>query len=293
MSLITILFCLAIERFFGNLDHLRQFAWFDKYSDFVLNKLEAYSFRDGPVGLIIIIAGIAVPIWIVFYYALVDVELISLTGLVIAVVSVLYCLGPKDPTRQVNRYLDAISQSDDEAAALYAGKFLKTELNENPAVVAQDIKQGIFIAINDRIVGVLFWFVVLGPLGAVLFRMACLLKERQDTIITGYAKAAHDFYEIMIWPSARICVLGFAVAGSFIGALSHLNEWSALWKRDSNEILVKSGLGALHDESYQQVITATDETNIESVKEALSLAQRTGIALLAFLAVLTMVGWLA
>jgi membrane protein required for beta-lactamase induction len=295
MSLITILFCLAIERFFGNLDHLRQFAWFDNYSDFIFKKLESYSFRDGPLGLIVIVAGIAIPIWTVFYYALKDVEMISLTGLIIAVVTVLYCLGPKDPTRQVQRYIDALAteQPDNEAAALYAGKFLNSELNDNPAAVAQDVKQGLFIAANDRIIGVFFWFVILGPLGAVLFRMACLLKEREDTINTGYAKAAHDFYDIMIWPSARVCLLGFAVAGSFIGALSHLSEWSALWKRDSNEILIKSGLGALHDESYQQPINIDDETDIESVKEALSLTQRTAIALLAILAVLTMVGWLA
>jgi len=293
MSLITILFCLAIERFFGNLDHLRQFGWFDSYTDFIFKRLEVYSFRDGPLGLIIIVAGIAVPIWAVFYYAHIDVEMVSLTGLIIAVICVLYCLGPKDPARQVGRYIDAMEQSDDEAAALYAGKFLRTELNDNPAIVAQDIKHELFIAANDRIIGVFFWFVVLGPLGAVLFRMACLLKERENTIDTGYAKAAHDFYGIMIWPSARICLLGFAVAGSFIGALSHLNELSALWKRDSNEIIVKSGLGALHDESYHKEITVDDKPDIDSVKEALSLTQRTNIALLAILAILTIAGWLA
>ncbi|MFV1982271.1 MAG: regulatory signaling modulator protein AmpE [Thiohalomonadales bacterium] len=293
MSLITILVCLVIERFFGNLDYLRQFTWFDKYSDFIFEKLEAYSFRDGPLGLIIIVGGIAIPIWTVFYYALKDVEIVSLTGLVIAVITVLYCLGPKDPARQVNRYIDAMELPDNEAAALYAGKFLKTELNDNPAVVAQDIKLELFIAANDRIIGVLFWFVVLGPLGAVLFRMACLLKERENTIDTGYAKAAHDFYDIMVWPSARVCVLGFAISGSFIGALSHLNEWSALWKRNSNEVLVKSGLGALHDESFNQSFNADDKPDVNSVKEALLLIQRNYIALLAILAVLTISGWLA
>lgn len=293
MSLITILVCLVIERFFGNLDYLRQFTWFDKYSDFIFEKLEAYSFRDGPLGLIIIVGGIAIPIWTVFYYALKDVEIVSLTGLVIAVITVLYCLGPKDPARQVNRYIDAMELPDNEAAALYAGKFLKTELNDNPAVVAQEIKLELFIAANDRIIGVLFWFVVLGPLGAVLFRMACLLKERENTIDTGYAKAAHDFYDIMVWPSARVCVLGFAISGSFIGALSHLNEWSALWKRNSNEVLVKSGLGALHDESFNQSFNTDDKPDVNSVKEALLLIQRNYIALLAILAVLTISGWLA
>ncbi len=293
MSLITILFCLAIERLFGNLDHLRKFAWFEQYTSFILDKLNGYSFKDGPLGLIVIVAGIALPIWTVFYYAHLDVALISFTGLVIAVVTVLYCLGPKDPVRQVKRYIDAMEQSDHEAATLYAGKFLKTELNDNPAVVAQEVKQGLFVATNDRIVGVLFWFVMLGPLGAVLFRMACLLRERESVIENGFTKAVHDFYDIMVWPSARICILGFAIAGSFIGAISHLSEWSALWKRDSNEVVIKSGLGGFHDESYQQPISDDAEPDIESVKEALSLTQRTSIALLAFLAILTMVGWLA
>jgi len=293
MSLITILFCLAIERFFGNLDHLRLFAWFDKYTDFIFEKLQPYSFRDGPLGLILIVAGIALPIWTVFYYAHIGVQVVSFTGLVIAVITVLYCLGPKDPARQAQHYIDAMEKSDSESAALYAGKFLNTELNDNPAIVAQDIKQELFLATNDRIVGVFFWFVMLGPLGAVLFRTACLLKERQPNIENGYTKAVHDFYDIMVWPSARICILGFAVAGSFIGALSHLSEWSALWKRDSHEIVIKSGLGALHDESFQQEIASDAEPDLESVKEALSLTQRTSIALLAILAILTMVGWLS
>jgi len=293
MSLITLLFCLGIERFFGNLDHLRQFAWFDTYTDFIFEKLEPYSFRDGPLGVIVIVAGIAVPIWTIFYYAHRDVETVSLTGFVIAIVTVLYCLGPKDPIRQVKRYIDAMAIPDKDAGDLYASKFLKTELNDNPAIVAQDVKLALLIATNDRIIGVLFWFIVLGPLGAVLFRLACLLKEREQTVKSGYSKATHDFYDIMIWPSARVCLLGFAVSGSFIGALSHLTDWSALWKRDSNEIIIKSGLGSMHDESYQKKFSEYDEPNIESVKDTVSLIQRTSIALLAILAVLTIAGWLA
>ena len=55
MNLISILIALAVETFSPNIHELRRFNWFNRYSDTLYQRLDGQSWRNGPVGIIMVV----------------------------------------------------------------------------------------------------------------------------------------------------------------------------------------------------------------------------------------------
>ena len=97
----------------------------------------------------------------------------------------------------------------------------------------------------------------------------------------------------MIWLPARICVLSYAIAGSFVDTMSYWNGLSDLWLRDSEEFIVISGLGALrYEESKDRHDFDENEPDATSIQHALSLVKRAIIVWIVLLSLLVVTGWL-
>jgi len=150
------------------------------------------------------------------------------------------------------------------------------------------VKERLFIKLVTNILGVVFWFIILGPVGAVLFRANCLLKNRYQGAHNGFAGAINDLYRILIWIPARLAVIGFAVTGSFVHTLESLNHFSDLWKMDSEKLLIECGLGALSS----GVQVEENQPDLIGIQMALALSKRTVIAWLTVLGILVIAGWL-
>ncbi len=100
----------------------------------------------------------------------------------------------------------------------------------NPRVSEIEVvEDAIFAQSNNRIFGVIFWFVVLGPVGAWIFRVSDLMRRRvvfrhqrgeesDETILI----AIEAIYGILKWIPARLAMLGYALSGSFDDAM---NAW--------------------------------------------------------------------
>ena len=97
----------------------------------------------------------------------------------------------------------------------------------------------------------------------------------------------------MNWLPARICVLSYAVAGSFVDTMSYWNGISDLWLRDSEEFIIVSGVGALRYEQRAGREHYEDgEPDIDTLRHALSLVKRAIIVWVVLLGLLTVTGWL-
>jgi membrane protein required for beta-lactamase induction len=89
-------------------------------------------------------------------------------------------------------------------------------------------------------------------------------------------------------------VLSYAIAGNFVDTMSYWNGLSDLWQRDSEELIVISGVGSLR---YERRIERRgheddDEPDVSGIHHALSLVKRAVIVWVVFLALLTVTGWL-
>lgn len=313
MNLIIILISLAIERFLGSLEDYRRFDWFDDFCDVVMTRLSQWRWSDGPIGVVFTVGPVVLGIWLIASLAH---AVTPVFAFLFAIVVLLFCIGPKDLERDVEGYLDAMDRGDYEGGAWYASAVLNREVSAPPAEMARRVRDAVLVKSNDRLLGVLFWFVVLGPVGAMLFRLTSMAREHLHGEATGYAKSVGDLYAILLWPVARLSVMAYALAGSFMETFSQWRHVSDVWQWDSEDLLIRSGRGALRQtgdpagsarvggrdpgaeaETMKQDTASASradeqaEPDTEAVRDALALIKRTLIIWIALLAIMTLTGW--
>jgi len=294
MILFTLLVGLAIDRVWDAAVRLRSFAWFMNYSARLRRGLGSAPWADGPLGLLLVLLF---PVLVVLLVQQLFTAMWGFFGFLFALAVLVYTLGPRDLERDVRRFLNAWEQGDEgEAWALVREIDGDADTADYyPDSLGRVAIEGISIAAHERILGVIFWFVALGPVGAFLFRMICLLREhgRRDEPHSGFTRAVEVAYGLIGWPSSRLAALGYALVGSFADALYRWRETAASPNKhgvlDPRRVLAASGLGALQVDDE-----ALDDRgfSVLQVRAALAMAWRTVILALALVALATLGGWL-
>ena len=294
MSLLSVIFALIAESFISSLSELRRFDFIFRYVSWLRAKLPTFSFQNGTVTLVIVIAGVLFVVWLIS--AMLgngNGNVRALFGFLFGIAVLIFMIGPRDLEIDVQKVSTAFAHKDYEGANFYVSQLANRDIAEPPMQLAQTVKEEILLQANTRMLGVFFWFILLGPVGAVLFRLTCLLKENQQKESDDFADSSRALYRIMIWLPARICVLSYAIAGSFVDTMSYWNGLSDLWLRDSEEFIVISGLGALrYEESKDRHDFDENEPDATSIQHALSLVKRAVIVWIVLLSLLIVTGWL-
>ncbi len=285
MNLISILIALMVETLYKPVSDYRRYDWLLDASSKIYQKLSPQSWRDGPMGLILIVALPCFAVWLI---AAMLAGVAGLFSFIFGLLVLIYCLGPKDLLDDVKKFTDALQADDLDAAQHYASEILGREVSGDKVSLAEQVKDGIPVTANSRVLGILFWFMLMGPVGAVLFRYTCLLYH-QAGWSSDFFRVLERLHEIMIWPSARLSVVGFALTGSFVDTVSNWESSSDFWQRDSEELLSVSGAGAVRHELDES--TEEGQPDIAGVQSVLALMKRTLIVWLAILALLTLTGW--
>lgn len=99
------------------------------------------------------------------------------------------------------------------------------------------------------VLGPIFWFVLLGPVGPVVYRAGDLLAERWGRQVDPEKRAFAFFAERAFfwidWLPARATAASFAVAGNFEDAAYCWRTQAAGWGRGAEGVVLASGAGAL------------------------------------------------
>ncbi|MDH5407062.1 MAG: regulatory signaling modulator protein AmpE [Gammaproteobacteria bacterium] len=288
MSLISVLISLAIESYWNKLDALRQYDWFESYSNWMNEKFSQIVFMESTIGVILVIAPVCAAVWLL---ESMFGGVLWLFGFAFGIAVLLYCLGPRSLATDAQAYLDAAEAGDHDLAKQHAESILGYETEEQEKKLADTVKKELLVQANDRLIGILFWFVLLGPVGAVLYRLSILLKQQTTFEAGEFAEASRNLYWIMNWLPARLCVVGYALAGNFIDTMSYWNSLSDFWLKDSEELLVTSGCGSLRQDLRADIQSNTEEFFINGVAHAISLIKRAVVVFLAILALMTLTGW--
>lgn len=95
----------------------------------------------------------------------------------------------------------------------------------------------------------LLWFVVLGPAGALLYRLAHALDElwgeRGEMEFGQFGQFAHQAFALIDWLPLRVTAAAFAVVGDFEDAVHCWRTQADRWPDGGSGILLASGAGAL------------------------------------------------
>lgn len=288
MLLIAIILGLIAERFLGSMAELRRFGWFHRYARFVKQRTAQLSYLNGPATVLLLLAPLFL---LTAYIGDYLTNLWFLFGLGFAVLVLLFSFGPTDLEAEVEAFLDARERGDEESAIWHATELLGSDLPTHSAQLTRRILDNILVEVNERLLSVVFWFVLLGPAGALLFRLTQQLVKEEGESGGDFAEAANRLHHLLIWVPARICALAYALAGSFVDAFNGWRSVEAPWSESSRKILIASGLGALRYEEGE-IEEGNDLQNIAMINETLSLARRAVMVFISLLAVFTLAGWM-
>lgn len=101
------------------------------------------------------------------------------------------------------------------------------------------------LASHRHVFGVLLWFMVLpGPSGAILYRMAAYLAGRWKPLGAFGAFAQRAFY-CLEWPAVRLTAASFAVVGDFEDAVYCWRTQARGWLDANEGVVLASGAGAM------------------------------------------------
>ncbi len=252
MNFLALILGLMVERLLTHLFHLREFHWLDPLFDQAfarIGNLSSYAARV-LVGLLALLLVLPVAL---FEAALSD-RLLHIPGFVFAVIVLLFCLGPRDLVEEVDDYRAAITRGDQDELNALATELL--ECNQDSAAGPPDIEAAVYAQANNRIFGVVFWFIVLGAAGAWLFRVLDLLRRRAICragvtsldAAPAYLQAALLLHRVLAWVPARLLMIGYALAGSYDSAVQAWRELrpigTQVFPGPDDELLGAVGRGA-------------------------------------------------
>jgi len=304
MKLITILLVLATEKYWRSIHARNRFDLLNRMSMSLRSSLEHARWFDGSLGVLLVISPAVFLIAVIQYYLGHEQgALIWVLSLLFSVAVLLACIGEKRFSGHVNKYLDAWQKDDLAEACLQLNKITVDPVAfENPRQLNHRFMAVLLGRLNERLLAILFWFVVLGPMGAILYRSVTQLKgltREQQENLHGFHAAARYLKIILDWLPARLTALGYAVIGDFVHAIHSWKEHSEEWSHDvetaNKAILTCTGIGALdlHDFYLADDDALSKEQASEHVRTAQALIKRTAVAWLTVLAILTLVGWLS
>ena len=258
--LIVVLLAILLDHLIPDRHGFKPFAWYRDWAESIEERFNGGKRAHG-IGAVMlatlpIVAGV-----LLIHYILGEIGWILRVAFDVVVLYL--CLDVHRLGKTANAISSALESGElgeaDEKLRELTGKGAteRTEANVARAAVEGVLKQG-----NSLIVSPIFWFILLGPFGAVLQRLSCILDSLWGHRYERFAEfgwAAARFDDLMGWIPARITALSYALMGSFEDALHCWRKRVGVWSDINSGPLLASGFGAMH----MQICEATEENEYE------------------------------
>jgi adenosylcobinamide-phosphate synthase len=93
--------------------------------------------------------------------------------------------------------------------------------------------------------GVLLWYLVLpGPAGAILYRLAAYLAVRWKHL-GAFGRFAGQAFHVLEWPAVRLTAVAFALVGDFENTVYCWRTQARTWSDPDAGIVLAAGAGAM------------------------------------------------
>lgn len=298
MKLIALLIGLIVERLATQLFHLRRLPWLDKAIDFGFR--QGLRFPNWPALIpVVLLAFVLVAPILLVRFGVAGIWF-GFPYLILAIIVLFFSLGPKDIGEDIAEYCQAIAASDNDRIRATAKAISETEVPDDDLERIRIVEESVWIQANNRLFAVVFWFVLLGPVGAWTYRVTDLIRRRAvfNALRDGDADSRLVAASVMLhgwlaWIPARLTAIGFAMAGSFDGALG---AWrnpaevpAATSHEQSERLLARVGTGALALRDVDGEATA--DRGIRGATAANGLVYRLLLIWTVVIGAMTLYGW--
>ncbi len=301
MHLIALLIGLVVERLATRLFHLRRLRWLDRIIDAGFRQAARLANWPALIPVMLIAVVLVLPVFAVTF-SLGD-ALLGFPYLLLAIVVLFFSLGPQDIGEDVNDYCRAIESGDGERIEQAAKAIIESEVPADELERIHRVEEAVCVQANNRLFAVVFWFVLLGPLGAWAYRVTDLIRRRavfaagREEESNGTSErlrdAATSLHGWLAWIPARLTAIGYATAGHFDAAIG---AWRAPTEQKtdspseySENLLARVGVAALSlvDESGEDVTAR----GVRGATAANKLVFRLLLIWAVVIAAMTLYGW--
>lgn len=252
MSLLSLVFALLIEQLRPLSSRKYLNAWLRSYADFFQRNFNAGQIKHGQIawGL-----AIALPLFITLavYWFLAAQH--SIFAWAFCVLVLYLTMG----FRQFSHYYTDIHKALRNKNLQQARVLLSAWRNEpcdelgTEAVVRLTIEEAL-LATHRNVFAVVVWFVIfmllgLGPIGAILYRLARFLNTHWglagEPELVNFGCFSVRIYQWLEWLPVRMTAATFAIVGNFEDAVYCWRTQAASWPDAVDGIILSSGAGAL------------------------------------------------
>lgn len=248
--LIAVLLALTFDYLIPDRQGLKPFAWYRDWAESIEERFNGGKRVHG-IGAVVlailpILAGVA------FIHYILG-ELGWIFQFIFNVVVLYVCVDVTRLSKSANTVSMALESGDcdeaNEQLQILAGKGTP---EKNDTEIARAAVEGVLKQGNSLIISPIFWFILLGPFGAVLQRLSSILDSLWGHRYERFAEfgwAAARFDDVLGWVPARITALSYALMGSFEDALHSWRKRVGVWSDINSGPLLASGFGAMHMQS--------------------------------------------
>lgn len=310
MSLLALLLALALERGFTHLLHLREPRWLDRYFDWAAGGPGGRPGAVHEAAAVLTVLGPVLPVAALSWFL--GSHLLGLPQFAFAVLVLFFSFGPRDLKDEVDDYIDALERGDRDESTRRANELLEGDAAGRGAGLRVAVEEAVFVQANNRVFGVIFWFVLLGPAGAWAFRVSDLLRRRSafeshrrgreldaaETAADAGAAAGADVFGrglgfvhgLLAWVPARLAAASYALAGSFEDAVGNwraaVGQASDRLLDRSEDLLARVGKGSLQPSLVEVPAAQLDVATARGAWRIVSRAVWTWIVVVAVLVLL-------
>ena len=172
-------------------------------------------------------------------------------GVLINMAVFYYCIGPSNPFYPSRLTADIKNNTEE------AGEYL--------------------VKVNGQLFAVIFWYIALGPVGALTYRLGSLSEEVETT-----GRAARMFIDVLDWLPARVTALFYLLVGHFQnGFVPYLKLFFSKTEQNK-QLLSDCGLAAIGHIAEPSTL----------LSDAEHLVEHSVMLLLVLLALFTLVAWI-
>ena len=154
------------------------------------------------------------------------------------VLVLLYSLGRGQGKREFGAFRDAWRRGDEEAAALVAERDLKLSAADAPSLL-HAVEAQLLWRSHPGFVAVIFWYVLLGPVAALAYRLLALtLDHARDQAMREQAEQLRHAFD---WLPVRVLLASFGLVGNFVAVNRALLNDLLHWDIPASRLLAEVG----------------------------------------------------
>jgi len=281
MKLIIVIIALALERYVGIGAMLGRSCVLSGCFTTLKSTLSKTGLWKGMIGVAAIVLPLPILIGVVEHYL--GGLFGGLLGVLVGLAALLYSLGPKVFYKPFETYIKSSEAKDAEKATAAAEKVLGSAPTGDEAAKSRAVT----LAVNERFLNDIFapvlWFGLLGPFGALLFRMSAELNKKTPSKEGDYAAfvaPAAKLHSFLEWIPLRFLGLTTALAGDMKNSMNYWLELFLEGVSRNQELLKNYFLNALSTSDEK-----AKDANLDENKKALELLDKSMFVLIAIVAV--------